>query len=97
MLSLVFGATVHAFELMLAAFIGGLAFGGLWIRRRIDGYASPLRAGGFVQVLMGLAALASLAALWAELRLGRMAHARAVSRCVCISPLQHRHGGWRAS
>ncbi len=60
MLSLVFGATVHAFELMLAAFIGGLAFGGLWIRRRIDGYASPLRAGGFVQVLMGLAALASL-------------------------------------
>jgi predicted membrane-bound spermidine synthase len=45
---------------MLAAFIGGLAFGGLWIRRRIDGYASPLRAGGLVQVLMGLAALASL-------------------------------------
>jgi spermidine synthase len=61
MLSLAFGATVHAFELMLAAFIGGLAFGGLWIRSRIDGFASPLRAGGFVQVLMGLAALASLA------------------------------------
>ncbi|HEY6892798.1 MAG TPA: spermine synthase, partial [Rhodanobacteraceae bacterium] len=60
MLSLVFGATVHAFELMLAAFIGGLAFGGLWIRRRIDGYASPLRAVGLVQVLMGLAALSSL-------------------------------------
>ena len=61
MLSLVFGSTVHSFELMLAAFIGGLAFGGLWIRRRIDGYASPLRVGGYVQVLMGLAALASLA------------------------------------
>lgn len=61
MLSLAFGATVHAFELMLAAFIGGLAFGGLWIRGRIDGFASPLRAGGVVQVLMGLAALASLA------------------------------------
>jgi spermidine synthase len=61
MLSLVFGSTVHSFELMLAAFIGGLAFGGLWIRRRIDGYASPLRAGAYVQVLMGLAALASLA------------------------------------
>lgn len=60
MLSLVFGSTVHAFELMLAAFIGGLAFGGLWIRRRIDGYASPLRVGGWVQILMGLAALLSL-------------------------------------
>lgn len=60
MLSLVFGSTVHAFELMLAAFIGGLAFGGLWIRGRIDGYASPLRVGGWVQILMGLAALASL-------------------------------------
>lgn len=60
MLSLVFGSTVHAFELMLAAFIGGLAFGGLWIRRRIDGYASPLRIGGWVQILMGLAALISL-------------------------------------
>ena len=60
MLSLVFGSTVHAFELMLAAFIGGLAFGGLWIRRRIDGYASPMRVGGWVQILMGLAALTSL-------------------------------------
>lgn len=60
MLSLVFGSTVHAFELMLAAFIGGLAFGGLWIRKRIDGYAFPLRIGGWVQIFMGLAALASL-------------------------------------
>ncbi len=32
MLSLVFGSTLHAFELMLAAFVGGLALGGLWIR-----------------------------------------------------------------
>lgn len=61
MLSLVFGSTVHTFELMLAAFIGGLAFGGLWIRRRIDGYAAPIRVGGWVQILMGLAALLSLA------------------------------------
>jgi predicted membrane-bound spermidine synthase len=60
MLSLAFGSTVHAFELMLAAFIGGLAFGGLWIRRRIDGYAQPIRVGGWVQIGMGLAALASL-------------------------------------
>lgn len=38
----VFGSTAHAFELMLAAFIGGLAFGGIWIRRRIDTYADPV-------------------------------------------------------
>lgn len=60
MLSMAFGATVHAFELMLTAFIGGLAFGGLYIRKRADGYADAARAGGWVQVLMGLAALASL-------------------------------------
>jgi predicted membrane-bound spermidine synthase len=60
MLSLALGSTVHAFELMLAAFIGGLALGGLWIRKRIDGYSDPLRVGGYVQILMGLAALVSL-------------------------------------
>lgn len=60
MLSLAFGSTVHAFELMLAAFIGGLAFGGLWIRSRIDAYEQPIRVAGYVQVLMGLAALVSL-------------------------------------
>ena len=60
MLSLALGSTVHTFELMLAAFIGGLALGGLWIRKRIDAYADPLRVGGYVQILMGLAALASL-------------------------------------
>ena len=60
MLSLAFGSTVHAFELMLSAFIGGLACGGLWIRKRIDGYAHPVRVGGWVQLAMGMAALLSL-------------------------------------
>jgi spermidine synthase len=60
MLSLVFGSTVHAFELMLAAFVGGLAFGAASIRRRIDRYAEPLRVGGYVQIAMGVAALTSL-------------------------------------
>lgn len=60
MLSLALGTTVHAFELMLAAFIGGLACGGWWVRRRIDGYSQPARIGGWVQLLMGLAALGSL-------------------------------------
>lgn len=60
MLSLVLGATTHAFELMLSAFITGLAFGGLWIKRRIDRIASPVRFSGFVQVIMGVLALATV-------------------------------------
>lgn len=43
MLSLALGSSTHSFELMLAAFIFGLAFGGLWIRRRIDRLEDPLR------------------------------------------------------
>src|SRR6185503_9852222 len=53
MLSLVLGASFQAFELMLSAFITGLALGGLWVRTRIDRFANPVRFGGFVQVAMG--------------------------------------------
>jgi predicted membrane-bound spermidine synthase len=60
MLALVLGSSTHSFELMLASFIAGLAFGGLWVRRRIDTLGAPLRFLGIVQVLMGLAALATL-------------------------------------
>lgn len=60
MLSLALGTTLHSFELMLAAFIAGIAFGGLWLRHRADRMADPLRVAGWVQVLMGLAALASM-------------------------------------
>ena len=60
MLSLVLGASFQAFELMLSAFITGLALGGLWVRKRIDRFQNPLRFGGFVQVAMGLAALATI-------------------------------------
>ncbi|MCH8479505.1 MAG: fused MFS/spermidine synthase [Wenzhouxiangella sp.] len=61
MLSLAVGSTLHAFELMLASFIAGIAFGALWIRRRADSSPSPLNLVGIMQVLMGLAALLSLA------------------------------------
>ncbi len=61
MLSLAVGTTLHAFELMLAAFIGGMALGGLWIRNRADQYARPLVALGWIQMTMGLSAVASLA------------------------------------
>jgi len=60
MLSLVLGSSFHAFELMLSAFVTGLALGGLWIRRRIDHIADPVRFAGVVQILMGLAALLTI-------------------------------------
>jgi spermidine synthase len=60
MLSLVLGSSFHAFELMLSAFITGLALGGLWIRRRLDRLADPVRFAGLVQVFMGLSALATV-------------------------------------
>ncbi|MFO1307127.1 MAG: methyltransferase [Burkholderiales bacterium] len=60
MLSLVLGASTHAFELMLASFILGLALGGAWIRRRIDRLHAPRLFLAVVQVAMGLAALASV-------------------------------------
>ena len=60
MLSLVLGATTHSFELMLSAFITGLAFGGLWIKRRIDRVASPVRFSGYVQLIMGVLALLTI-------------------------------------
>jgi len=60
MLSLVLGASTHSFELMLSAFIFGLACGGLWVRHRADSMGDSGRFLGTVQVAMGLAALATL-------------------------------------
>ncbi|MSQ53641.1 MAG: spermidine synthase [Betaproteobacteria bacterium] len=60
MLSLVLGASTHSFELMLSAFILGLAFGGLWVKRRIDLIADPMRFLAWVQIAMGLLALATI-------------------------------------
>jgi predicted membrane-bound spermidine synthase len=60
MLALVLGASTHSFELMLSTFILGLALGGLAVRRRVDRSASPERLLAWVQIAMGLAALATL-------------------------------------
>ena len=60
MLSMVLGASTHSFELMLSAFITGLAFGGLWIRNRLDRLKNPLFFGSLVQVAMGITALSTL-------------------------------------
>jgi predicted membrane-bound spermidine synthase len=60
MLALVLGSATHAFELMLSAFILGLALGALWIGRRADAAAGSLRTLGRVQVAMGALAIATL-------------------------------------
>jgi predicted membrane-bound spermidine synthase len=60
MLALVLGSATHSFELMLSAFILGLAFGAWWIRARADRLKDPLRTLGIVQAVMGTLALATL-------------------------------------
>jgi predicted membrane-bound spermidine synthase len=60
MLALVLGSATHSFELMLSAFILGLAFGAWWIRGRADRLRNPLRTLGIVQWAMGLLAIATL-------------------------------------
>ena len=60
MLSLVLGSATHSFELMLSAFILGLALGALYIRNRADRVADPVLYLGGVQWVMGLLAIATL-------------------------------------
>jgi predicted membrane-bound spermidine synthase len=60
MLSLVLGSSTHSFELMLSAFILGIALGGAWVRRRIAGLRNPVVFLAQVQLAMGLLALATL-------------------------------------
>lgn len=60
MLALVLGSATHAFEVMLSAFILGLALGAWWIRSRADRLARPLRTLGIIQWAMGSLALATI-------------------------------------
>src|SRR5690606_18041576 len=60
LLSLILGSATHSFEVMLSAFVFGLALGGLWVRRRMDAFKSPELVLALVQVLMGIAAIATL-------------------------------------
>ncbi|MEX2152022.1 MAG: fused MFS/spermidine synthase [Gemmatimonadaceae bacterium] len=60
MLSLVLGSATHSFELMLSAFILGLALGAFWIRKRADRLRDPMRFLGIVQWTMGVLAVATL-------------------------------------
>jgi predicted membrane-bound spermidine synthase len=60
MLSLVLGTSNQSFELMLSAFIGGLALGSLWIRTRMQRVVRPVVWAANVQLLMGALALLSI-------------------------------------
>jgi spermidine synthase len=60
MLALVLGSATHSFELMLSAFILGLALGAWWIRSRADRMQNPLYTLGLVQWAMGGLALLTL-------------------------------------
>ncbi|MEA3245418.1 MAG: spermidine synthase [Gemmatimonadota bacterium] len=62
MLSLVLGSATHSFELMLSAFILGLAFGAFWVRNRADSFRDPLRALAVTQWAMGGLAVLTLTA-----------------------------------
>ena len=105
MLSLVLGSSTHAFELMLSAFILGIAFGGLWVRRRIDAERDPVWLLGWVQVAMGIAAIATAAArpLRAQARQFAIRHrpfivgARMVARVTPSWQLGTLESGYRAT
>jgi spermidine synthase len=60
MLSLVMGSATHSFEVMLSAFILGLALGAFLIRRRADEGLKSLSYLGWIQWFMGLTALGTL-------------------------------------
>ena len=60
MLSLVLGSATHSFELMLSAFILGIALGAFWVRTHADTFRDPMRALAITQWVMGALAIATL-------------------------------------
>jgi len=60
MLTMVLGGSTHAFELMLSAFILGLAIGGLMIRGFIERIRQPMLLLAIIQVCMGVLAALTL-------------------------------------
>lgn len=71
LLSMIIGSATHSFEVMLSAFVFGLAAGGLWVRKRMDRFRRPEFVLGVVQLVMGLAAVVTLPAYrWAVEAIG---------------------------
>jgi spermidine synthase len=63
LLSLVFGVTVYAVSTVLASFFAGLALGSFVAGRLVDRARRPLQWYGIVEILVGVAALGTTAAL----------------------------------
>lgn len=62
LLSMILGSATHSFEVMLSAFVFGLALGGLWVRKRMDRFPRPELTLAIVQLVMGISAIATLPA-----------------------------------
>ncbi|MDR3012413.1 MAG: hypothetical protein LBU70_04305 [Chitinispirillales bacterium] len=60
MLSLVLGSSTHSFELMLSAFILGLALGSFFVRNKLDSIKNAPRFLAIVQIAMGAGAVMTL-------------------------------------
>lgn len=60
LLSLMIGSSTHSFDLMVSAFIGGLALGSLMVRNWMRQQQHPLRLLALIQMAMGLCAAFSL-------------------------------------
>jgi predicted membrane-bound spermidine synthase len=60
MLSLVLGSSTHSFEIMLSAFLLGLALGSYWIRTRADQYGNIIKMLITVQVFMAFFSVCSV-------------------------------------
>lgn len=60
LLSMILGSATHSFEVMLSAFVFGLALGGFWVRKRLDKFKRPELTLAVVQMIMGVAAVATL-------------------------------------
>ena len=56
--TLVFGVSVYAYSVVLAAFMGGLALGSYWLGRRADNTSTPLRL--FARLQIGIAIFGAL-------------------------------------
>jgi spermidine synthase len=57
-LSLIFGSTNYAVSTVIAVFMAGLALGAWWVGRRADGWREPLKAYGYLELGIGVYALA---------------------------------------
>lgn len=60
LLSLLIGSSTHSFDLMVSAFISGLALGSLTVRYGMKQQTQPLRLLALIQMAMGLCAAFSL-------------------------------------